>query len=396
RPGHVDEAAAEMLPLWMTLIQRVQHSYAALKSAEDLMDFDDLEHHTANLLTNTPTVRERYLGAEFRHVLVDEFQDTNARQWAIVEALTDPTQPAEDEPSRLFIVGDPKQSIYSFRGADVSVFDRVRHDLSQPPAQAAEVALVRSFRTHKPLIGVFNYIFEQLMVREQGSFASDHEVEYGTPMDAHRPAAPSAFAPLDVMLIDTYERTLDGSDYLRDDDDKPNQEISADDARVWEAHELAARLLAIVEDEQRPVFDKATGIIRPIRYGDIAMLFQTTTKVAYYEEALRSQGINFVTVAGRGYYSRQEVWDLLALLESLYNPYDDLSLATALRSPLFALSDEALFALRLHHGQDGKRVPLWDELIETANAQQHRFVPADELPVVIHAAEALRGLHALA
>ncbi|MEM6283883.1 MAG: UvrD-helicase domain-containing protein, partial [Chloroflexota bacterium] len=63
RPGHVDEAAAEMLPLWMTLIQRVQHSYAALKSAEDLMDFDDLEHHTANLLTTAPAVRERYLGA---------------------------------------------------------------------------------------------------------------------------------------------------------------------------------------------------------------------------------------------------------------------------------------------------------------------------------------------
>ncbi|MEL6269836.1 MAG: UvrD-helicase domain-containing protein [Chloroflexota bacterium] len=392
-PGPADEAAAEMLPLWMTLVRRVQHSYATLKNAEDLMDFDDLERHTATLLTESPDVRARYLDAEFRHVLVDEFQDTNAQQWAIIQALTDPAHTPADEPARLFIVGDPKQSIYGFRGADVSVFERVRSNMRQ---QAAEVPLVQSFRTHRPLIEAFNDIFGQLLVQNPGSIVRDYEVEYGINMDAHRTDAPSTHAPVEIMLMDTHERTPDSSDYLRNKKGEPDRKINAEDARIWEAYEIATRLRHIVTDEKRPVFDREHGETRPIRYGDVAMLFQTMSSVALYEEALRSQGINFVTVAGRGYYSRQEVWDLLALLESLYNPYDDLSLATALRSPLFALSDEALFALRLRHGQDGKRVPLWDELIETTNAKQHNFVPPDELPVVINTGETLRALYALA
>ncbi len=394
-PGEVDEQAAQLLPLWVALVKRVQNRYNTLKAAEDLLDFDDLERRTLELLTRSPGVKQRYLGAEFRHILVDEFQDTNARQWNIVRALTEPELPEDGRPARLFVVGDPKQSIYGFRGADVSVFEKVRHTLRSiptPDGASSEIPLARSFRTHAPLIGAFNHIFGQLLHRPPGSPIGNHEVEYGVPMSAHRSTAPDELPPLQLLLIDTCERTSDGKDYLLNDKGKPCAKIDADSAREWEAAEIAARIRQIVIEKPITVYDKAAGRQRPVTLDDVVLLFQTMSKVSIYEDALRAQGISYITVAGRGYYSRQEVWDLLALLESLYNPYDDLSLATALRSPLFNLSDEALFALRLYHDSEGKLLPLRDALWLAANRDMGA-IPAAEHERVRQAWQTFHELH---
>src|SRR5690606_38452598 len=99
----------------------------------------------------------RYAGAEFKHVLVDEFQDTNEAQWDIVRALADPAIPGG-----LFLVGDARQSIYAFRGADVSVFERVRVRLTDSGGAHSEVTLSRSFRTHPTLVSCFNWLFAQI------------------------------------------------------------------------------------------------------------------------------------------------------------------------------------------------------------------------------------------
>ncbi|MDX2163128.1 MAG: UvrD-helicase domain-containing protein [bacterium] len=343
-PGEVDQAAAALIPHWHRLIEAVKRTYADAKAAQSALDFDDLEARTRDLLTTYPSVRARYWGAEFKHLLVDEFQDTNARQWEIVNALAD-----LDEGGRVFLVGDPKQSIYAFRGADVSVFEQVRADFRARP-NAREIIMAESFRTHQRLIDGFNAWFAHVLRRETHSPVAPYQVNYD-PLSASRTL--DAEAPcVEWVLVD--------KGMLKGDADQEPQA-----ARRWEARAVVERLRTIVETERWTVFDRETRQHRPIRYGDIALLFQAMTHAPLYEEALKAAGVRYVTVAGRGYYERQEVWDVLNLLRALYNPLDDLSLAAALRSPMFALSDEGLLALRLLD-ERAEKIPLWNALERAA------------------------------
>jgi ATP-dependent helicase/nuclease subunit A len=124
----------------------------------------------------------------------------------------------------------------------------------------------------------------------------------------------------------------------------------------------------------------------------MAILFQSLSHVNLYEAVFKTLNIPFVTVAGRGYYSRQEVWDLLNLLQAVYNPSDNLSLASALRSPLFGFSDDALFALRLQRSDDDQRLmSLWDALDQPGG-----LVPVDEYEKVDFARDCLYDLRASA
>jgi ATP-dependent helicase/nuclease subunit A len=344
----------------------VRGVYRSAKLERGALDFDDLESLTRDLLANED-VRARYLGVEFRHVLVDEFQDTNAAQWAIIRRIADP-----DVPGSLFVVGDPKQSIYGFRGADVSVFAQVRDLIAQ---RRAPVDLSTSFRTHHTLISGMNALFTRLLVREADSPVAAYEVLFESGMQAHRTEVPSAAPPLELLLLDTERLKAEG-----------DEELSA---REWEAAVIAKRLRELVEVEQRPVYDKRTGVVRPMHYGDAALLFQAMTHVNVYEAALKREGIPYLTVAGKGYYDRQEVWDVLNLLRALDNPADNLALAAALRSPLFSLSDDALLALRLNaHG--GGSPSLWQAL-----AHPH-YVPPDEVETVAFARETLAALRRMA
>jgi ATP-dependent helicase/nuclease subunit A len=363
-PGALDAKIAELLPLWSALIRRAQAAYWQAKQEARALDFDDLERLTQHVLTHD-AVRVRYQGDEFKHMLVDEFQDTNAAQWAIVQRLADLTRGGS-----LFVVGDPKQSIYQFRGADVSVFDAVRGQILQ--AGGVDVALARSFRTHQGLVAAFNDLFRFILARDPSSPVYPYEVELGTPMEAERGERPSDAPPIEMILIDR--------DVLEDDDS------DAESRRRWEAYEVARRLRALVEDERRPVYDKGLRQLRPIGYGDIAVLFQSMSSITIYEDVFKAVGLPFVTVAGRGYYSKQEVWDVLNLLSALHDTNDDLALATTLRSPLFGLSDDALLALRLHRNEQGKRPPLWDALADTTG------VPDDEVDLVNYARECLTAL----
>ncbi|MBL8132018.1 MAG: UvrD-helicase domain-containing protein [Anaerolineae bacterium] len=316
-PGEIDKTAAALIERWAALAGRAHREYLTAKAARGGLDFDDLERLTAHLLQDDE-VRARYAGDEIRAVLVDEFQDTNATQWQIVRALT------EGRPGALFVVGDPKQSIYAFRGADVTVFKDVAAGIVD--AGGARVELAESFRTHSALVDAFNRLFPRLLTAD-----SRYAVDYGAAMEAKR-QPPVDAPPLECLLI---EKAPTGA---KDEDEGS--------AREREAAEIAERLRRLIEEERRQVFDRALKADRPARYGDIAVLFQAMTNAAIYEAAFKSAGLPYVTVAGRGFYDRQEIWDALNLLRAVYNPGDDLAVASALRSPLFALSDDALLWMR--------------------------------------------------
>ncbi|MCB0030399.1 MAG: hypothetical protein KDE28_20955, partial [Anaerolineales bacterium] len=166
---------------------------------------------------------------------------------------------------------------------------------------------------------------------------------------------------------------------------KVNDEtLSAGDARAWEARRLAERLQAL-QREQFPVW--ADGAYRPFQFGDAAILFRATTNLPLYEAQFQAAGLPYLTVGGRGYYDRSEIQDLMALLAGLYNPADDLNLATALRSPLFSLNDETLYRLRWRDSA-GER-PREPRPFLTALADPP---PTDQREAVAHAATVLAEL----
>jgi ATP-dependent helicase/nuclease subunit A len=357
-----DDEAARLVVAWSRVAARATARYTALKAAQSALDFDDLEGRAARLL-DQPEVRARFAGRAIRHVMVDEFQDTNVRQWQIARALTQGTAGA------LFVVGDPKQSIYGFRGADVRVFRDVVGAIGGEP-----IALAQSFRTHQPLVEQFNALFAALLTEtDENAYA----VGFGEAMIAERPA-PSDAPPITLLL--TVRAEADDDD---EDDDPP-------EARESEAHAIAGHIAGLIA-EGRPVYDRAAGDVRQVGYGDVAVLFQSMGHVGLYEDALARAGIPYVTVAGRGFYDRQEVWDMLNLLRALYAPADDLALASALRSPLFAVSDEGLLRLRQHQPRAGAGW-LWAALTDEA------FPRADGAPAdaeaIAFARDALMRLRA--
>ncbi|NJL03809.1 MAG: UvrD-helicase domain-containing protein [Chloroflexaceae bacterium] len=363
--AELEQRAAQLTVALVQVYLRVLDTYRQHKIEQNALDFDDLEWRARAALTH-PDVQRRWRRS-LRAVLVDEFQDTNDAQRAIVYALTglDEARPGtSDQPHNsqsqsdlpmLFVVGDGKQSIYRFRGADVSVFQQVQQQVQHIGGQP--VSLNTSFRTHPPLLAWINGVMAQVLDRPRPLF--DFEIPF-EPLIAHRPS------PAHPHCVELHLLDMPGA---------------SGDLRATEAALLAERLTALVAGEQGPIIHER-GAWRLPTYGDVAILLQASTYFTVYEQALRAAGIPFLTTAGRGYYDRQEVQDLLHLLRVLNNPADELALVGVLRSPLFALDDNTIVRLRLSHPQS-----IWDALL-------HADLP-DAPATLEHARTTLRELYAL-
>ena len=381
--GELDAWTAQAIPLWTRLLLDIQSAYRRRKMSAALLDFDDLERLAARVLAH-PAVRQRYRQGEINCLLVDEFQDTNQPQWRIAQSLA-----AMNRGGSLFVVGDPKQSVYQFRGADVSVFNRVRAEIGSH-ANGRELRLSTSFRAHRRLVSHFNALFARLLMRDPASPAAAYEVEFEAPMHAFRDESP-AEPSVECLLLDLHDKDEQGN-YLTQPGSKRRVQIPAYVMRRWEALEIGWRVQRVIR-EQRQIHDGDAGGWRPVDYGDIAILFQSMSHISIYEDRFKALGIPFVTIAGRGYFDRQEVWDMLDLLRCLHNPADDLSLASALRSPMFGFSDDWLLALRDIPAGDDENQPLglWQAL-QRAGDGDCASIDADDLPTLVFARDTLRDL----
>jgi len=311
----LDEQVAAHLPAVHRLFDQTLREYEHLKEERQSLDFDDLESLTAKLLTEHPAVRAQWQ-SDLRAVLVDEFQDTNDRQRQIVYALTGffPLPRGEGSGVRvdLFIVGDSKQSIYRFRQADVTVFRQVQSDIQSAGGKLIDLDL--TFRAHKPLLETLNFLLAPIL---------------GETDDPARPYL-VPFAPLRAYRPKPERETIQ----------PPFIEFhlglgkSAEEGRQAAAQALARRLRELHQNER---FD----------WGDMALLFRSSTAFSTYEYALEAAGIPFITVAGRGFYDRPEIRDLLNALAAINDPTDDLALVGFLRSPAFALPDAEIYNLRV-------------------------------------------------
>jgi ATP-dependent helicase/nuclease subunit A len=299
--AQTDVAALAACVLLDELLQAYGSAYEQLKRGRAAVDFDDLELLARELLSEHDGVRGAW-SDRFDLVMVDEFQDTNARQLGILEAL---------QRGNLFTVGDELQSIYGFRHADVSLFRARRAELHE---LGGSLQLTRNFRSHGQLLDVVNATFSE-------------RFETYAPLVAGRADAAPAGPKVELLLT-----SVKGWDE-REDLAKP---IAAGlpHAQVWrqaEARLLAQRVAELVQSGQA-------------RAGEVVVLLRASGDLEVFERALQLQGLRTLAAVG-AFWGHQQIGDLISYLRALANPLDELAMYAALASPLAGCSKDCLALL---------------------------------------------------
>lgn len=322
----VERRAAQVAQLLARTFLRCSDRYEQVKREQSALDYSDLLIKARDLLRDNASVRRHYRKT-LRFILVDEFQDTDRLQAAIIRYLT-ADEADEYTQNRLFVVGDTKQSIYKFRGADVSVFRETEETIRNT---GGIVDLDLTFRARPKIVSFVNDFFGGLIGAEHKEAL--YEAEYAD-LIANRTTV-SDRPEVEFLLANP----TNGDDTL-------------EEMRPREAELIARRIRRMVENEEPLVSFEEDGAesIRPVRYGDIAILFRAMTGFPVYEKALREYEIPYYLTSGGGFYGRQEIRDVVCFLKVLENADDEIALAGVLRSPMFGLSDNALYWLR----RDGK------------------------------------------
>ncbi|MFT3916944.1 MAG: UvrD-helicase domain-containing protein [Anaeromyxobacteraceae bacterium] len=314
--------------------------YGARKAAARAVDFDDLLRLARDLLRRDPALRAELRG-RYRALLVDEYQDVNAVQQQLFDLLggLGAPRPAGQSPSGphpgsiapagpiMVAVGDAKQSIYRFRGADLGVFTRLLRRF-----EAGEGRVLHQSENHRSapaVVDLVNAVFERTMRAPAGEAPRDDELAFA-PSDRLVPRRPEGARPACELLVDA-----EGG--------------KAAELRAREAEAIARRVRALVSGAGGALVRErgADGVerARAPRPSDVALLFRRLTEVDVYERALRAAGIPFRVARGQGFYQAPEVRDLGELLAALLDPEDAAAWAALLRSPLCAVTDGTLFLL---------------------------------------------------
>jgi ATP-dependent helicase/nuclease subunit A len=322
----------------LKLLGEIDRRLESEKQRLSVLDFDDLQLRVLKLLTEHPEVLTR-VGERYRFFLVDEFQDTNGLQRDLMKQL------ALVPRANLFIVGDRKQSIYGFRGADVDVFSEMSAAIKS--AGGAEKPLHLNFRSQKPLIDSFNFLFARIF-KARAEIPIDQLPQLG--YVEHEPGAPERGIEHEPPLVELLVSVLPDGKKTTAESAGNGDDYDQRGARESDAEQLVARINSIVNAGREILSahseERQDARAPGFKYGDIAILFRALTGVWTYESALRRAGIPYLTVQGKGFYQREEITDLIQLLRFLDNTTDELALAAVLRSPLCGISDNALFALR--------------------------------------------------
>jgi ATP-dependent helicase/nuclease subunit A len=316
-------AATEAYGCLRELLSAYGRHYERLKEERSALDFEDLQLRAVRLLRERTGIADVYR-ERFTHLMVDEFQDTNRLQLELIHQLRGPE-------TRLFTVGDEFQSIYGFRNADLEVFraERARAERT-PDDQVAVLPLRGNFRSRPEVVAAINALGGVLL-------------EGFEPLSAARTSAePEAGQAVELLLTECDGWEDEGVDVAR----LTGEGTSA--ARVAEARFLASRLRGLAD----------SGVPRK----GMVVLLRAFTHVATYEEALERAGLGPYVVGGRGYWSDQQVEDMLRLLACVANPLEDESLFGALACPAVGVRPDALWLLRRAATEDDRPRHVWPVL----------------------------------
>ncbi len=342
------------------LVIEFNHRYRQKKAERGILDFNDLEHLCLDILTErdergdiVPSKAALGFREKFEEVLVDEYQDSNSVQETIINMVS---RKNTDDPN-VFMVGDIKQSIYRFRQAKPELFlDKYINYSEKEGDKNRKILLYKNFRSRIEVINAVNYIFKQLMSETVGELQYDDKeaLNLGADYKILEEQGSKAGGDIELHIIN-----LSGKDIEKEDEDLSEnfeEEENLDEEELdkiqIEARFVAKSIKEIINPSSGEVFkvyDRGLGDYRPVKYKDIVILMRTTANWApVFMEELSGEGIPVYADAGTGYFQTVEIRTMMALLQVIDNPLQDIPLLSVLRSPIFSFTPEELIDLRIY------------------------------------------------
>ncbi len=335
---------------WMVrLVNDFHERYQTIKKDRSVVDFNDLEHFALEILREqgsepdslTPSAVAKLYQTQFEEVMVDEYQDTNLVQESVLQLVSR----RKEGQGHLFMVGDVKQSIYRFRLAEPGLFLNKYKTYRANQETGIKIDLAKNFRSRTEVIDGTNFIFRQIMDEQVA------EMDYNEEAELKLGAAyPKADQSADVIVINREKKEESSSG-----DPVNENELDADDLQTaeLEALEMATQIKQMIgtpEDGSFQVFDKETERQRNVQFRDIVILLRAAQQAApVIIDVFKQMGIPAHAELSTGYFDAIEVTNMLSVLKTIDNPYQDIPLAGVLRSPIGGLTGEELADIRLEH-----------------------------------------------
>ncbi|MEZ7890740.1 MAG: UvrD-helicase domain-containing protein [Candidatus Wallbacteria bacterium] len=317
----VNEFEFDFLKSFLELFDDVRDKYAQIKKNENMLDFFDVEH----ILRCNAVLLDR-IAPEFKHILIDEFQDTNVVQVEMIKRLW--------KTAKLTVVGDGMQSIYRFRNADSSLFRAVTKEIISK--SGVKISLDDNYRSSSNVLDFINLFFDSISgIAASGKLCNEMPLKLVSKADEAK--VKKHEVAVEIALISAGEnKTADETNEISDNVFRSDNEVSENgqsDELISSQYEFTARRIRELV---------ASG---GYRYGDIMVLMARMTHVARLEECLKDISIPYYVHKSRNFYEKAEVYDFLNLLRSIVNLGDNYSLIGVLRSPIFAVPDYAVFEI---------------------------------------------------
>ncbi len=330
-----------------SLVVKFKENFQARKAEKGVLDFNDLEHYALQILSNDKVADE--YRSRFTYVFVDEYQDSNQVQEAIINLVK--------KDDNLFMVGDVKQSIYRFRLADPTLFMEKYGSFSDDESEIdRRVFLRNNFRSRCDILNAVNFIFKNIMSKDYGEIEYDDDAALYPGRDDNHDIAEA----VELIIIDSQDKR-DGVEETRLDEIDELNKIQI------EAHVVAAKIKQLLKSS---VFDPQTGAKRGITYRDIVILLRTTKNwINVFTEVFSEEGIPSYADVNSGYLDAIEISMFINLLKIIDNSRQDIELISVLRSPIFNFQIEELVTIRLSSSEKNFYAAL-NNFSETGALQQ--------------------------
>lgn len=347
-----------------SFITEVYEKFQFLKYDEGLLDFNDMLLFAYLLLKENPDVVQEIL-KEIKFVLVDEFQDTDELQYQIVKSLiTDLSGDSQKLSSpNLFVVGDGKQSIYSFRNADVRIFERIKIEISEANRKKYKIdgeqgilKLSYTFRLHPEISAFVDAVFGKLMLKNEFTTTTDFHIPYEQFI-----IPKSKFKNYFIEISNQNKKHYPRVKFLLHI--KSSQGVAEEESEEFTedkplARKIARHIKLIIENEDYQILDRELNVFRKITFSDIAIISRKINDLASLISILSEEKIPFVFRGMRNFFSATEIVDFISFLKFLMNPNDDVAFAGILRSIFFEFPDEWLINIATVAGDN---ISFWEK-----------------------------------
>lgn len=336
---HSVKASYTYMKALSSLVIEFQDRFSNAKKEKGALDFNDLEHLCLKILTSEDSGVADNFKEYFDEVLVDEYQDSNAVQEAIIDLVS---RKYSNDPN-VFMVGDVKQSIYRFRQAKPELFLEKYNTYSKKQGKNIKIQLYKNFRSRDEVIKGVNYIFKEIMSRVVGEleYTDEEALNLGASYSKTEDDNYVVGGKIELNILD--KSTEVEEEVLIEEEDLGTINL--------EARIVANRIKELLSNKDGKVFkvlDKGTGEYRPVTYKDIVILLRATKNWSeVFLDELGAEGIPVYADTESGYFESIEIRTIMSLLKVIDNPMQDIPLIALLRSPIMSFSAEDLTNIRL-------------------------------------------------